>query len=111
MDQTCPYCHFPLISAGHFCPNCGKPISQKPISTSLPKQITIYLVSFFLPPLGLWWGVKYLRQDDEQAKRIGLIAILLTIISIVLTVWASMTFINNLTQSFEEQTEIPGLIY
>ena len=111
INQTCPYCHFALIATGSFCPNCGKALEKKPLSITLLKQIIIYLVSFCLPPLGLAWGFKYLREDNQQAKRIGLIAILLTIISLVLTVWLSMTFVNNFNQSLKEETEFYDLVY
>jgi len=111
INQTCPYCHFPLIDTGSFCPNCGKVLEKKPLSITFLKQIIIYLVSFCLPPLGLAWGFKYLREDNEQAKKIGLIAILLTIISLVLTIWLSMTFVNNFNQSLKEETKFYDLGY
>lgn len=103
--QICPYCQFLLPSFGSFCPNCGKPLNQKSISLSVTRQIMIYLVSFFLPPMGLGWGIKYLRQEDPAVKKVGLAATLLTAISIALTVWLSLSFINSLSQTFQSQTE------
>ena len=72
---------------------------KKPLSTSPSKQLLIYLLSVLLPPLGLWPAVKYLRQPDEKSKKIGLAAILLTVISIILTIWLSAGFVN----SFQKQ--------
>lgn len=68
-------------------------------STTISKQIVIYLVSFFLPPFGLGWGFKYIKFHDEKVKRVGLIAILLTIVSIILTIWITMSFFNSYSQT------------
>jgi len=51
---------------------------------SISKQILIYLVSFFLAPLGLGWGVKYIRSKDSKVKAIGVVAILLTVLAIII---------------------------
>jgi len=76
---------------------------EKPLSTSLTKQLLIYLLSVSLPPLGLWPAVRYLRQKDEKAKKIGLVAILLTLVSIAVTIWAAAEFIRSLGQNFGSQ--------
>ena len=76
---------------------------EKPLSTSLTKQLLIYLLSVSLSPLGLWPAVRYLRQKDEKAKKIGLVAIFLTVISIVLTIWLTARFIGSLGQNFGSQ--------
>lgn len=75
-------------------------------STSITKQIVIYLVSFCLPPFGLGWAFKYIRSNDEKAKKIGWIVVILTIISLILTFWVSKAFIGNLTQSINSQMKI-----
>ena len=76
------------------CPNCGKKIKEPPVLTSIGKQISIYLISFLLPPFGLAPGIRYLMQPDQKAKIIGIVAILLTIVSIGLTIWFTMNFLN-----------------
>jgi hypothetical protein len=68
-------------------------------STSVGKQMVIYLVSFLLPPLGLGWGFKYVRHHDESVKRIGKIAIILTIVSIILTLWISKSFMDSYSKT------------
>lgn len=69
-------------------------LKDKSLSTTIVRQVFIYLLSFLLPPLGLWPGIKYLKQDSEKSRMIGFIAIALTIISIALTVWFTLGFIN-----------------
>ena len=97
--QFCPVCHIQIPAADYFCPNCGKELHEKPLSTSVGKQIGIYLTSFFLPPLGLWPGIKYLRQKDQKAQVVGIIAVFLTILSIGLAVYYFMQFLSFTQQS------------
>lgn len=56
------------------------------------KQIFIYLVSFFLAPLGLGWGFAYIRSKDLKVRIVGLIAITLTVISVVLLFYSFKSF-------------------
>lgn len=74
--------------------------------TTFSKQLWIYLVSFFLPPFGIWPAVKYLRQPDEKSKKIGLVAIFLTIISLLITVWLTMNFINSFNRQLNSQLDL-----
>ncbi len=98
MEQNysyCPFCAKPLEPSDYFCPNCGKKIKEKTLSSSYWKQLSIYAISIFLPPFGLWPGFRYLRQDDKKLKTIGLIAILLTLISLVVS---TLLFVNLMKQ-------------
>ncbi len=102
MDLTvCPFCHFPLNETFYFCPNCGKKLSEPPVSTA--KKAGVYLLSIFLPPLGLWPGIKYLFSKNEKTKRVGEIAIILTILSTIVTLWLSVAAFNSLSQSVNSQ--------
>jgi uncharacterized membrane protein YqaE (UPF0057 family) len=109
MEQTnCKFCGQAVFTNYYFCPYCGKKIIEPPI-TAL-KEISVYLLSVFLPPLGLWPGIKYLSQKNEKAKRVGLIAIILTIISTIVTIWISIGLLGSLTQSLNAQmNQYPGL--
>lgn len=73
-------------------------LGDKSLSTTVGKQIFIYLMSALLPPLGLWPGIKYLKQNSEKSRMIGFIAITLTIISTAITVWLTLGFINTFNQ-------------
>ena len=102
MNQTiCKFCGQTVLSNYYFCPYCGKKLIEPPI-TAL-KEISVYLLSVFLPPLGLWPGIRYLSQKNEKAKRVGTIAIILTIISIIVTICLSIGLVNNISQSVSSQ--------
>ena len=102
-QTTCVYCKANISESDSFCPNCGKELKENPLSTTFLKQLLIYSVSFFLPPLGIWPGIKYLRQSDEKSKKIGLAAIFLTIISIVITSWLTIGLINSFNKELSNQ--------
>lgn len=84
----CTVCHQPILSSYYFCPNCGFNLKESPIPVSIPVQIGVYALSIFLPPLGLYPGIKYLLKKSPQAKRVGIVAIVLTILSTALTLWS-----------------------
>lgn len=96
MDSSllCPACQFKIQNDWFFCPNCGRNLKEKPPEISIGKQIIIYLVSFFLTPLGLGWGLKYVRSTDKKVKTIGIISIVLTILSIILVSMVFKGFID-----------------
>ncbi len=102
MEQTiCKFCGQTVATNYYFCPYCGKKLIEPPISAI--KEIGVYLLSVFLPPLGLWPGVRYLLQKNPKAKRVGTIAIILTIISSVVTIWLSVIAFNGLSQTLNSQ--------
>jgi len=103
---TCVYCKGNISSSDYFCPNCGEKIKEKPLSTTFGRQLLVYLLSIFFPPLGIWPAIKYLRQQDEKSKRIGLTALFLTIISIVITSWLTISFINSFRKGLDNQLNI-----
>lgn len=92
----CPKCGAILAPDMQFCPHCGMPVAVKPLTIGMGKQIYIYVVSLLLPPLGLIWTWKYLRSSSSQAKKVGWIALILTIISVVATIWLTMSFLQGL---------------
>lgn len=56
---------------------------------TVESQIMLYLGSFFLPPLGVYWGWKYLKSADMKVRIVGYVACLLTLIALIIfTVWA-----------------------
>lgn len=99
LDIICVACHFANQPTAYFCSNCGKPLKDKSPSSTITKQAAIYFVSIFLPPCGLWYVWKYLRQPDAKLKNIGIVALILTIISTVFTILYSMAAVNSIIQS------------
>jgi hypothetical protein len=65
----------------------------------------VYLLSFFLPPFGLWPAFKYLFQSDAKSKVVGVIAIILTGVSIALTTYYTLAAINQLTSMLGSLTQ------
>ncbi len=92
---VCPACHQPVVPEWYFCPNCGKELKAKPVKVSAATQIGIYALSVFLPPLGIWPGIKYLFKESRGAKIVGTIAIVLTIISSSIATWLIFHYLQN----------------
>ena len=112
MEQVCPSCKIPLQPAWYFCPNCNKKLKEKPISVSIPKQIGIYVASIFLPPMGLMWGIPYLKNPNKKTKIIGIITLVLTVISIVVSIMLFQQIMNAVSQSLNNELnnyQIPSL--
>jgi len=102
MEPTvCKFCGQAVLSNYYFCPYCGKKLIEPPLTTI--KEIGVYLLSVFLPPLGLWPGIKYILQKNARSKRVGSIAIILTIISTIVTLWLSVAVFNNLSKTINTQ--------
>jgi hypothetical protein len=100
---TCKYCQGNIDLTEYFCPHCGKKLKDPPLSTTLGRQIYIYLFSLLLPPLGIWPAIRYLRQGDEKSKKIGITALILTVISVVVTSWITVGLINSINKQFSTQ--------
>jgi Double zinc ribbon len=96
---TCPQCHQPVLPDAYFCPNCGKALKEKPPSTTWWTQLGIYALSALLPPLGLWPAVKYIRSKDAKSRRVGWIAVALTAISLILSIWFFQVIIQQFNKS------------
>jgi len=95
ISPICPVCHQSVVPEWYFCPNCGKELKAKPVRVSVVTQIGIYTLSAFLPPLGLWPGIKYLGKEGREVKIVGAVAIVLTIISSVVTVWLTFHYLQS----------------
>lgn len=92
---TCKYCHTAISIGDYYCPNCGKMLSEK---TTISRQIVVYFVSLFVPLFGFWYAWKFLRQPDGRSKKIGVAALMLTIISTGAIVWFSIDLMNRVSQ-------------
>src|SRR4030042_6425343 len=106
LQLTCPRCKKNILPSDYFCPECGGKLKSKPPSTTFLRQLTVYAISFFLPPLGFWPAIRYLRQQDAKSKKIGLVALFLTILSILLTVWLTTSFINSFNRELNNQLKL-----
>lgn len=97
---VCITCNNPIEAQWYFCPNCGAQLKEKEkiIVITPGKQAMIYAVSFFLAPLGLGWGLRYIRNNDPKVRMVGWIAIILTIISLLLVAVVFQRFMNAYTE-------------
>lgn len=103
MNLTCPRCHTQVRETDYFCFNCGKNLKPKPVSTSIDTLLLYYLGTILLPPLGLWWGIRYLKNPDHPSKIHGLVLITITSIEVLLLVVWSVNFINNVNSQVNQQ--------
>jgi len=111
MEPTCPKCHSVVDPTDFFCSTCGKKLKAKPLSTSLLTEILYYFGSVLLPPLGIWWGIKYLFQPGAASKRIGIISIVLTIVSFTLTSVLAVDFVNTMYATYKTQLNTVQELY
>lgn len=87
MNDFCSQCKLPIEASWYFCPNCGNPLKEKPPVLSAAKQTTIYLVSFFLAPLGLYWAMKYIKYKDNKTRTVGIVSLVLTVVAIAISIF------------------------
>jgi len=104
----CPACRATVLAASHFCPNCGKPLRDKLPAVSLSGQAIVCAVSLFLPPFGLWYAWKYLKQPDVKSKNIGIAALILTAISLIVTVWLVRGLVDLFNQALNSANDFYG---
>lgn len=95
-ETSCPSCNAAVSASHNFCSQCGAQIHEPPFSITIAKLALVYFVSFFVAPFGLGYAFKYLRLSDPRAKRIGIIAILLTILGITTVIWVSKSFVGSI---------------
>ncbi len=111
LSPHCPICKKPVVDADFFCPNCGKKLKDKPVSTGLGRQLVVYFICLFIPPFGLIWARKYFRLGTPEGKKIGIICIMLTVISLVVSYWSYIEmkkFIDGLVNSQMQQYQNLG---
>jgi hypothetical protein len=99
----CPQCHIAVRPSDFFCFNCGKNLKPKLLPTGIGTEIMYYAGSILLPPLGYWWAAKYLRQPDAASKRIGVVSIVLTTVSLIVSTVLLVGYINKLNSTVGSQ--------
>ncbi|MEP7167245.1 MAG: zinc ribbon domain-containing protein [Candidatus Woesebacteria bacterium] len=99
----CPQCHQPIKSTDYFCANCGKKIKEVPPATTVMRQALLYLGSIVLPPMGIVWGIKYLKQPDQKSKLIGIVAMVLTVLSFIITTKIALDYVSQINEQVSIQ--------
>ncbi|MCL5016391.1 MAG: zinc-ribbon domain-containing protein [Patescibacteria group bacterium] len=100
-EGVCPVCHQPVSPEAYFCPNCGHPLKSKP--PEIFERLIVYAVSILLPPFGLGYAWKYLKAGDKASRAIGIMAIVLTTISIIGSIFAWQFWIQPLITNYANQ--------
>ena len=110
METTsiCPTCHAVVRFSDYFCFNCGKNLHVKPPSISMMDQVVLYVKCIFLPPMGILWGLKYLKQPDQKYRIVGIVAIALTVVVILWAVNYTMNIYTSVTKQLNTQLEGVG---
>ncbi len=107
MNPMCPTCHLPILPEYYFCPNCGTNLRPAPLPMTFVTLFSLYAHSLILPFLAFitiskWKGSMYLKSADSQAKRVGMIALVLLILSTVGMVWSTYALSKSLSASLNE---------
>ncbi len=98
--MPCPYCGKQNDPGAHFCFHCGKQLRGSDIPTSLGAKITLYAASVLIPPFGILRTIKYMKSADPAAQQMGLISLILTIVTLVATVWLALAAFSSATTTF-----------
>ncbi len=98
MDLVCKSCQNPVSPTYFFCPYCGRKLRRPPLSTSVGKQIGIYLLAIFFPFLSIIPGIRYTLQPDNKSKAVGIATLLLTGIFLLLNVYYLFVFMDYFKQ-------------
>lgn len=105
MTQLCGRCHVVVRPTDYYCYNCGKDLKPKPPDTSLVTQLLLYGGSIVLPPMGIIWGIKYMRFPSSKSQMVGFICIAITIILLVIIAIVSIQFINAVNDQVNSQMQ------
>jgi len=100
-SKVCSVCHQAVLEEHYFCPNCGNSLKEKEVSVSGIAQVGLYALAIFLPPLGLWPGIKYMMKKGGQAKRVGLVTVVLTLLSSALTIWSIFVIFSSYVEQLD----------
>lgn len=98
-NLVCHSCQNIISPTYFFCPYCGKKLKSPPLSTSFVKQVGVYLFSIFIPPFGIFPGIRYLKQQDDKSKMIGVITLLLTSVSLFVNIYLILNLTHYVNQS------------
>lgn len=103
MEEKCLKCHVVVRPTDYFCYNCGNNLRPVPPSVSWADQTTLYIKSILIPPFGILWAIKYLRQDSGKSKIVGIAAIIFTLASLIICSILFMDFADKVNNQVSEQ--------
>lgn len=102
---ACLRCHQPVNEADYFCHNCGQNLKPALPPTDISKLMTLFIKSALLPPMGIIWGLRYLRQNDKKSKISGLAAIVITLLVLVMAIRFTINISNTISARMNDQMQ------
>lgn len=100
---ACPFCHVAVRPTDYFCSNCGKNLHPAPLGITVFDQAKLYIGSIFFTPMGIFWGMRYLREKSDTSKIVGVIAMLLSIVTLIVAIQYTVSFVNTINSQMEKQ--------
>jgi len=101
MNVICPNCKREIDDSAKFCPLCGQDLGLAATTLSSSKKIRLYLASFFLSPLGLFWFFKYFKSDETENRYVAYTCLIITLLPLIATVVIGSKYIDALSSSVE----------
>ena len=109
-STVCPFCHIAVRPADYFCSNCGKNLHPAPLGTGVFDIAKLYLGSVFFTPMGIFWGMRYLREKNNTSIIVGVIAMLLSLVTLIVAIQYTVSFMNTINSQMGKQFQgIEGL--
>lgn len=107
MDEIslCPACHIAVRPTDYFCFNCGKNLHAASPGTAPADQIKLYLGSVFLAPMGIFWALRYLREESQKSKIVGIVAMALSVVTIIIAVQYAVNLVNSINSQVGKQLQ------
>jgi hypothetical protein len=105
VEEKCTKCHVVVRPADYFCFNCGNNLKPVPPSLLPVDQIWLYTKSILIPPFGVLWAYRYLKENNNKSKIVGMIAVILTLISLVVSSILFKNFVNDVNTQVSKQMD------
>ena len=102
----CPVCGTAVTSLENFCPHCGTKLQKVDMPLGFGRKLYIYTIAVVGPPFGLIWFFKYFRSPNADIKRVAYISLILTVLSIIITLWATISFFQGLQGTYNTYTNL-----
>lgn len=102
----CHKCNTPINENFFFCPICGVKIKEPPFKFSWTRFTGNVLIAILVPPLGLLPGIKHIKMKERNAKLLGILYILLTIIATIFMIWIIADYVKTLNETINQINEI-----
>lgn len=104
-QPECPVCHSVIKISDYYCYNCGKALRVAPKSVSLTSIILYSIASLVLPPMGILWGIRFIRDGQPRSKALGISLIILTIVELIVLTISTIQLVNTVNEQVNVQLQ------